>query len=50
MSMNILSFSKAVKNRQVFEVPGIYLNASSQFIMATANLIAGLIHGDSGGR
>jgi iron complex transport system substrate-binding protein len=50
MSLKILSFSKAVGNKMLFEIPSIYLNASSQYIMVTANLLAGMIYGGSAGQ
>jgi len=50
MSNKILSHSRAVKNKKIFTIPGVYLRVDSQYMLLSANLLAGIIYfsGDSG--
>jgi iron complex transport system substrate-binding protein len=41
---DILSHARAVKNRKVYEIPGVYLRVDSQFMILSANLLAGIVY------
>ncbi len=44
MSNRILSYARAVKSGAVYYVPGVYLRADSQFMLLSADFIAGIIY------
>jgi iron complex transport system substrate-binding protein len=41
---DVLSHAGAVKNKKIFEIPGVYLRVDSQFMILSANLLAGIIY------
>jgi len=47
MANPILSHSRAVKNGRVYSVGGVYLRVASQYMILTANLLAGIIYEDA---
>ncbi len=44
MSNRVLSYARAVKSGSVYNVPGVYLRADSQYMLLSADFIAGLIY------
>jgi iron complex transport system substrate-binding protein len=44
MANPVLSHSRAVKNGRVHSVGGVYLRVASQYMILTANLLAGIIY------
>ncbi len=44
MSNRVLSYARAVKSGSVYPVPGVYLRADSQFMLLSADFIAGIIY------
>lgn len=40
----ILAHAQAVKNRKIYEIPGIYLRVGSQYLVLSANLMAGFVY------
>jgi iron complex transport system substrate-binding protein len=44
MANEVLSHARAVKNGRVYEVPGAYLTVSSQYMLLSANLLAGMVY------
>ena len=40
----ILSHAKAIKNRTVYSIPGIYLRTDSQYMVLSANMLAGIAY------
>jgi iron complex transport system substrate-binding protein len=40
----ILSHARAIKDRKVYEIPGVYLRVDSQFMILSANLLAGIVY------
>ena len=47
MNTKILKYARAVKNRRIYNVPPAYLRASSQYVLLTANLLAGIVYENS---
>jgi len=47
-SNRILSHARAIKNNAVYYVPGVYLRVDSQFMVLSANLLAGIIYRQPG--
>jgi len=47
MANPILSHSRAVQNGRVHSVGGVYLRVASQYMILTANLLAGIIYEDA---
>ncbi len=45
MSSRVLSYARAVKSGSVFYVPSVYLRADSQYMLVSADYIAGVIYG-----
>ncbi len=43
-SNRILSHAQAIKNGAVYPMPGVYLRVDSQFMVLSANLLAGIIY------
>jgi iron complex transport system substrate-binding protein len=44
MTNKVLSHASAIKNRKVRSIPSIYLGVDSQFMVLSANLLAGIIY------
>jgi len=44
MDNEILSHARAIQNRAVYEVPPVYLRVDSQFMILSANLLAGIVY------
>ena len=44
MSNRVLSYTRAVKSGSVYQVPGVYLRASSQYMLLSADFLAGVIY------
>jgi iron complex transport system substrate-binding protein len=44
LSAKMLSHGTAVKNNRVYEVPGVYLRVDSQFMIVSANVLAGILY------
>jgi len=44
MTNKILSHAKAVRENKIYYVPGVYLRVDSQFIILSANLLAGIVY------
>ena len=44
MSNKVLSHAQAIKNKKVFYIPGVYLRVDSQYMVLSANLLAGIIY------
>jgi iron complex transport system substrate-binding protein len=44
MSNQILSHAKAIKNKKVYSIPGIYLRVDSQYMVLSANILAGIAY------
>jgi iron complex transport system substrate-binding protein len=44
MSSRVLSYARAVKSGSVYYVPGVYLRADSQYMLLSADLIAGIVY------
>ena len=44
MSNRVLSHARAIKNGSVYYVPGVYLRADSQYMLLSADFIAGIIY------
>lgn len=44
MSNRLLSHARAVKNGSVYAVPGVYLRATSQYMLLSADYLAGIIY------
>jgi iron complex transport system substrate-binding protein len=44
MSNRVLSHARAIKNGSVYYVPGVYLRASSQYMLLSADFLAGVIY------
>jgi iron complex transport system substrate-binding protein len=44
MTNRVLSFSRAVKNNRVYYIPGVYLRVDSQYLLLSADLLAGLLY------
>ena len=44
MADKVLSYSNAVKDNKIYEIPGVYLRVDSQFILLSANLLAGIVY------
>lgn len=40
----LLAHARAVREKRVLEIPGVYLQANSQFILLSANLLAGIVY------
>ncbi|UCD87384.1 MAG: ABC transporter substrate-binding protein [Desulfobacterales bacterium] len=40
----ILSHAQAIKKGKVFEIPGVYLRVDSQYMILSANLLAGIVY------
>jgi iron complex transport system substrate-binding protein len=47
MSNRVLSYARAVKSGSVYYVPDVYLRSDSQFMLLSADYIAGIIYGRS---
>jgi iron complex transport system substrate-binding protein len=43
-SSKVLSYAQAIKNGKVFYIPGVCLRVDSQFMVLSANLLAGIIY------
>ena len=43
-SNRVLSYAKAIKNGSIYYVPSVYLRAESQYILLSADFLAGLIY------
>lgn len=48
VSNRMLSHARAIKSGSVHEVPGVYLRASSQYMLLSANYLAGIIQRQPG--
>lgn len=44
MSNRVLSHTRAIKSRAVYDVPSVYLRASSHYMLLSADFLAGLIY------
>jgi len=44
MSSNVLSYAQAIQQGKVYEVPGVYLRVDSQFMLLSADLLAGVLY------
>jgi len=44
MSNRVMSHARAIKNGSVHYVPGVYLRVASQFMLVSADLLAGIIY------
>ena len=44
LANEMLSHLTATKNRKVFYIPGVYLRVDSQFLILSANLLAGIVY------
>ncbi|HET6419028.1 MAG TPA: ABC transporter substrate-binding protein [Geobacteraceae bacterium] len=44
MSSRVLSYARAIKSGSVYYVPGVYLRSDSQFMLLSADYIAGIIY------
>ncbi|MCD6352599.1 MAG: ABC transporter substrate-binding protein [Proteobacteria bacterium] len=44
MANEVLSHADAIKNDRVYYVPGVYLRVDSQFMLLSANLLAGIVY------
>jgi hypothetical protein len=44
MSSKVLSFAQAIQQGKVYEVPGVYLRVDSQFMLLSADLLAGVLY------
>ena len=44
MTTEILAHAMAIRKARVYEIPRVYLEASSQFILLSANLLAGFVY------
>jgi iron complex transport system substrate-binding protein len=44
MANRVLSHARAIKNGSVYYVPGVYLRADSQYMLLSADVIAGIIY------
>lgn len=44
MKNRLLSYSKAIKSGSVYSVPSVYLRAESQYMLVSADFLAGLIY------
>jgi iron complex transport system substrate-binding protein len=40
----MLKHARAIKTNRVFEIPAVYLNAGSQYMILSANLLAGIVY------
>ena len=48
MTNRILSHARAVKGGKIFTVPGIYLRVDSQYMILSANELAGIVYAEMG--
>jgi ABC-type Fe3+-hydroxamate transport system substrate-binding protein len=44
MTTEILALAMAIRKARVYEIPRVYLVANSQFILLSANLLAGIVY------
>jgi len=44
LSNRMLSHTRAIKSGSIYEVPGVYLRASSQYMLLSADYLAGIIY------
>jgi iron complex transport system substrate-binding protein len=44
MSNRVLSHARAIKNGSVYSVPGVYLRVNSQYMLLSADFVAGIIY------
>ena len=44
MSNRLLSYARAIKSGSVYYVPGVYLRVESQYMLVSADLLAGIIY------
>jgi len=44
LSSKVLSFAQAIQQGKVYEVPGVYLRVDSQFMLLSADLLAGVLY------
>jgi len=44
MNRRILAHARAVKNNRIYAVPNVYLTAGSQYMILSANLLAGIVY------
>jgi len=44
MANQILAHARAIKNGKIFNIPGIYLRVDSQFMILSANVMAGMVY------
>ena len=44
MSSRVLSHAQAIKSGSVYYVPGVYLRADSQYMLLSADFLAGIIY------
>lgn len=44
MSNRVLAYARAIQDKAIYYVPGVYLRVDSQFLLLSADLIAGLIY------
>jgi len=44
MSSKVLSYAQAIQRGKVYEVPGVYLRVDSQFMLLSADLLAGVLY------
>lgn len=40
----LLKHARAIKTNRVHEIPAVYLNAGSQYMVLSANLLAGIVY------
>ena len=44
MSNRVLSYARAIKSGSVYYVPGVYLRVESQYMLLSADFLAGIIY------
>jgi iron complex transport system substrate-binding protein len=44
MANEVLSHASAIQKRKVYEIPGVYLRVDSQYMILSANLLAGIVY------
>jgi iron complex transport system substrate-binding protein len=42
----VLAHARAVKDGRIFAIPHLYLSVNSQYMVLSANLIAGIVYGE----
>ena len=44
MASEVLSLARAIQKGKVYDIPGVYLTAHSQYMLLSANLLAGIVY------